>query len=318
MAVEGGEGLELGVYTWGGADNHQLGRPFDKESQKAPMRVPLPLNVVVAFVACGDYHTMIISTDGAVFGWGPNNLGQIGAPIGLSESDEPYLIPQSCFNDEIVTNISCGFHHTVCCTDAGSVFGWGKNEYLETGIPEGAVTSGREAVFTPHRVPDLPVFVVSVKSQCASHHTGAIDSEGNLWLWGSNNSHQLGHQGTPLPPKKYHRPQVQQVAISYHQTLVLLTDGSLYRLCQTGEEQVEGKFGFVEAGQDEWFAICQDTGALCRGGTILPMSDPEDRYVSVAYGYRHGVAVQQSNDVHGYAYIIIALPNWITHCLVVV
>eukprot|EP00299_Pterocystis_sp_00344_P016933 c849_g1_i1.p1 GENE.c849_g1_i1~~c849_g1_i1.p1 ORF type:complete len:322 (-),score=53.10 c849_g1_i1:21-986(-) len=75
-------------------------------------------------IAAGGYHSLILTEDGAVFGWGHNYFGQLGDGTSLSQ-DVPVLVDIS--SDNFVTTIVGGMYHSLAMTDSGNVYSWGFN-----------------------------------------------------------------------------------------------------------------------------------------------------------------------------------------------
>ena len=69
------------VYTWGMGYHGQLGRKFSRGEIRMclqPNPVSLPAGVSACQVACGAFHTMVLTLDGRVFSWGEGRHGQLG------------------------------------------------------------------------------------------------------------------------------------------------------------------------------------------------------------------------------------------------
>ena len=66
--------------------------------------------VIATKIACGCYHSIILSEAGQIFTFGRGNHGQLGHG-GCSDSKFPKLV--SFFADKSVTEISGGFYHTI-------------------------------------------------------------------------------------------------------------------------------------------------------------------------------------------------------------
>ena len=86
-------------------------------------------------VACGDYHTLIISHSGLVYGCGDNSTGQLGDGTRVPSSSLKLL-------DEIshipMRLVSAGSFSAAVSEDSGSLFLWGTGAFGE--------------FLTPHRV----------------------------------------------------------------------------------------------------------------------------------------------------------------------
>jgi alpha-tubulin suppressor-like RCC1 family protein len=82
---------------------------------------PADLNHVTS-VAAGHFHSLALKTDGTVVPWGDNDYGQSNVPYGLSN----------------VKAIAAGRHHSLALTDKGTVVAWGYNHSGQIDVPSDA------------------------------------------------------------------------------------------------------------------------------------------------------------------------------------
>lgn len=86
-----------------------------------------------------------------------------------------------------VTQVACGFQHTIAVTSDGDLYSWGYGKY-------GALGHGStEDVAMPKKVEGLSN-IVSVS--CGSDYTLALDSRGKVFAFGNNGYGQLGLTGS--------------------------------------------------------------------------------------------------------------------------
>lgn len=82
-------------------------------------------------VSCGIWHTVAVTSLGAVYSWGLNQFGQLGVP-GRESSFVPLLVEG--IEDQIdIIKVVCGARHTVALTSTGRVLTWGDNTYGQCG-----------------------------------------------------------------------------------------------------------------------------------------------------------------------------------------
>ena len=135
-------------------------------------------------VACGAIHTAAIKTDGTLWTWGYNYYGALGDNTTTSKSSPVQTIAAG-------TNwkqVSCGYYHTAAIKTDGTLWTWGYNYYGQLGNN----TTGHKS---------SPVQTIAggtnwTQVSCGSSHTAAIKTDGTLWIWGRNNSGQLGDNTT--------------------------------------------------------------------------------------------------------------------------
>jgi len=83
-ATLGGEGVE-----YGDALPDTITNPPVKFSQvPRPVRIPFPVDVRVANVSCGMFHSLAVDTLGRVWSWGSGNFGKLG-----HGDEEPRFVP---------------------------------------------------------------------------------------------------------------------------------------------------------------------------------------------------------------------------------
>lgn len=110
------------LYTYGWSKYGQLGHG-DYEDHLVPHQVAALKGHRIFQVSGGWRHTMALDDEGKLFGWGWNKFGQVGV-ANNDDHNSPQLvkIPVS----ERITQVSCGWRHTVAITEKDNVFSWGR------------------------------------------------------------------------------------------------------------------------------------------------------------------------------------------------
>jgi len=85
-------------------------------------------------VSCGIEHSLALTNQGKVFGWGSSKEGQLGQGPSIIEFDTstPILIGESLIG-LFVTKIACGAYHSVVLSDNGDIYSFGLNDYGQIG-----------------------------------------------------------------------------------------------------------------------------------------------------------------------------------------
>ncbi len=130
----------------------------------------------IASVAVGRESSCAVAVDGAVYCWGSDAMGLLGASL---PQPRPVRVPQL----DLVEDIGFGSQHACALRRDGSVWCWGDNSVGQLG---GATTDGRTQV--PLEVPGLRARALSV----GSRHTCALTMERTVACWGWNDYGQLG------------------------------------------------------------------------------------------------------------------------------
>jgi len=148
--------------------------------------IPLPSTwSAVAGGGCG-YHTLALSSNGAVWSWGYNNYGQLGlGDTTYSDRTTPSLIEfdigWGVFED--IAAVSAGGYYSIALKTNGTLWSWGANGSGQLGLGD---TETSDA--------PTPIGTDSDWSQVAAEygHTLGVKSNNTLWAWGYNNYGQLG------------------------------------------------------------------------------------------------------------------------------
>lgn len=188
--------------------------------------VPLSIAGDWSAVAAGLWHTLAVQSDGDLYAWGWNDVGQFGngsVAAGGYVPTVPLLISGGW------VNVFAGNIFSLGMKPGGALFAWGNNDYGQLGDGSfveshspiqiagnwATVAAGREFVLAINSVGDLyawgrndygalgngsilnsnvPVQVPGnwVAVAAGDFHSLAIDVDGDLYAWGENFDGQLG------------------------------------------------------------------------------------------------------------------------------
>ncbi|CAG2108557.1 unnamed protein product, partial [Medioppia subpectinata] len=184
-------------YGWGDNSYGQLGDGQTYGHSNAPKLIPIAGRVVD--VSCGNSFTIALTSDGRVYGFGRNCLGQLGAGTLAFR-----LCPHRVSIAERVVSVASGRNHTVVVTDTGRAYAWGLNICGQLGHHRDEdMTAGLQmpACVTPEPVKGFPHRVQ--KAQCSPDHTLLLTTDGHVYAFGDNQYGQIGNgsnetQWTPV------------------------------------------------------------------------------------------------------------------------
>lgn len=170
------------VVAWGMNDSGQFGSGAGSFRTPAnPLRSWVPVSVpglvdVVEISAAGE-HALAVLADGSVMTWGsgPN----------VSARDGMLKVPGLT---DVIHAAAAG-QHDLFLTREGQVFGWGANAGGQLGHPLDV-----RRIERPAAVAGLPRIVsIGASSTTNFGFSVALDADGRVWTWGSNQSATMGH-----------------------------------------------------------------------------------------------------------------------------
>ena len=112
--------------------------------------VPFKINflnkkIKINQISCGHNFSMLLSSDGILYGLGCNKNGELGVIHNEQELKDPNLklnyfhspvqniILSDIYKEKIMV-VKCGFKHTICLTSGRRLYAWGRNKNGQLGI----------------------------------------------------------------------------------------------------------------------------------------------------------------------------------------
>jgi alpha-tubulin suppressor-like RCC1 family protein len=195
------------VYSWGRADSGQTGFSdwyLDFSPGLFSPKLVVGFDGKAIDVACGGFHTLILTDQGCVYAMGKEDFGLLG--IGsLKEwrmkigAESPTLIT-SLINYKIIS-ISAGGWHSCFVTSEGELFTCGKGEYGRLGLKD------EKSKPLPCIVDNYSTFSTQVKEVSAGgSHTIWTTFEGDVYTVGRVDGGRLG-VGNDVTTDRFTTPQ---------------------------------------------------------------------------------------------------------------
>ncbi|XP_043705871.1 probable E3 ubiquitin-protein ligase HERC4 isoform X2 [Telopea speciosissima] len=133
----------------------------------------LPLSEMVA---CGGYHTCVITSDGELYTWGSNENGCLG--IGSMDVVHMPERVEGPFLKSPVCKVSCGWKHTAAIS-GGDIFTWGWGGSHGTFSVDGQSSGGQlgqgnDVDYYEPKMVNFDRDVRALQVSCGFNHTGAI------------------------------------------------------------------------------------------------------------------------------------------------
>ncbi|HEY4181078.1 MAG TPA: hypothetical protein VGM90_29745 [Kofleriaceae bacterium] len=212
------------VVAWGSNIMGQLGDDTTK-TPTAPVAVKGLTNIVQ--VSSGMQYAVALRKDGHVLVWGKRNGGVMGDGKDEGEVHTPQEVPGL----DGVKEIAAGYHHVVALKTDGTVWAWGENGAGQIGIGSAGAN-----VVHPVQVPGLADVVHVAAGFNAQGSSGALTSDGRVWVWGSNETGLLanGKRGSSPGDGAYPSPKAvpgvsaaAQLILGDGQAVVIHRDGKV-------------------------------------------------------------------------------------------
>ncbi|XP_015266272.1 PREDICTED: probable E3 ubiquitin-protein ligase HERC6 [Gekko japonicus] len=173
------------VFSWGAGTFGQLGTGELKD-RLIPKKIEGLSTCKIIQVACGHYHSIVLTKDGRVFSWGQNSYGQLGIGKEVSSHGQPQHV--SALDGIPLAQVAAGGAHSFALSLLGIVYGWGRDSAHQLGLSQ---SDPREQVFKPRSVGalrNLDVIYIS----CGAEHTAVLTQNGSVFTFGDDSAGQLG------------------------------------------------------------------------------------------------------------------------------
>jgi len=213
------------LYATGLNANGQLGNGTTNNSSIFTLMDTSMVSGNIISIACGLYHTMILSDDGTMYGTGLNTNLQLGDTTRVSRSKfvKVYTEPDSISGK--IISIDCGSIFTVALSNDGTFYGWGGG--LDIRKPYGDYNASLSRV-------NLITNGVPVSVSCGDEYTLVLTDSGSLYGMGYSKSYALGLPDTPTdiyPPTLIptnSTGKIIAVSTTNGSTSILSDDGTIY------------------------------------------------------------------------------------------
>ncbi|KAF2290520.1 hypothetical protein GH714_014237 [Hevea brasiliensis] len=237
------------LYMWG---DNKYGASLVDEARTRIHWLPYKLSgpfdgITISRVACGEWHTAIVSSSGQLFTYGDGTFGVLGhgnlqsvsqpkeveslrdgdkgrlGHIELGKKLVPTCVSQIVEYDFV--QVSCGRMLTVALTNTGKVYTMGSSVYGQLGNPQ-----AQDKSITIVEGKLKGDFVKEISS--GSYHVAALTSGGSVYTWGKGKNGQLGlgnteDRNSPTFVEDLRNRQVESVTCGSNLTAVICLHKSI-------------------------------------------------------------------------------------------
>ncbi|KAG4941618.1 hypothetical protein JHK87_045489 [Glycine soja] len=224
------------LYTWGdGTHNAGLLGHGSDVSHWIPKRIAGPLEgLQIAFVACGPWHTALVTSTGQLFTFGDGTFGVLGHGDRQNVSYPREV--ESLLGLRTIA-VACGVWHTAAVVEviathsstsisSGKLFTWGDGDKNRLGHGD------KEARLKPTCVPALIDYNFH-KIACGHSLTAGLTKSGRVFTMGSTVYGQLGNPQSDgkvpcLVGDKIARESIEEIACGAYHVAVLTSKNEVY------------------------------------------------------------------------------------------
>ncbi len=178
------------LWAWGRNTSGQLGIGTTGGLSTIPVQVGTATDWASAaaggYYGGADGHTVAVKTDGTLWTWGRNHVGQLGDGTTTNHPSPVQVGPDTNW-----AVVAAGAFYTVAVKTDGILWAWGDNSRGQLGLDADV-----------HPFSTIPIQPRGTDTNWAgvaagAFHTMAVKTDGTLWTWGDNTSGQLGYATIP-------------------------------------------------------------------------------------------------------------------------
>ena len=183
------------------------------------------------YISCGYLHTIILMTDGSIWGTGGNQYGQLGISPGNAQVISTLTQMVNATGKKAIS-IAAGGYHTIVLMEDGTMWGVGVNQNgqlgLGLGVGVGNTINQTSLTQMVNNTGKMPASI-----SCGLNYTMVLMTDGSIWATGSNQYGQLGIGNTTdqssLASVIYANGKTPKyISCGYFNAMVLMTDGSVW------------------------------------------------------------------------------------------
>lgn len=189
----------------------------------------LPVGVTIKQIVANFSHTLLLTSEGKLYGCGDNKAGQLGLgnlPNTMYFTEIPLQLPVGV----TINQIAAGKTHTLILTSEGRLYGCGDNSNGQLGLEDRL--RSRNLIEIPLQ---WPVNEIIRQISAGSYHTLILTSDDKLYGCGMNMDFQLGFDScysAPVSlislPNLLSGEKIQQIVTGHRYTAMLISGGKLY------------------------------------------------------------------------------------------
>lgn len=216
------------LWSWGRNFTGELGQGVGSPD---PILTPTQVGTDTDWesVSAGNGETLAIKDNGTLWGWGSNGDGGVGDGSGVVREE-----PVQVGSDTDWSTVSSLGGHALGLKDNGTLWGWGRNNFGQVGNDD----TGIDAL-SPVQLGSDTDWASLIEG--IALHSGAVKSNGTLWMWGYNPFEQLGFGGTfvepAVPTQTGSDTDWESIAAGFQSSFGIKTDGTAWSWGDDGSQE---------------------------------------------------------------------------------
>ena len=160
------------LFSWGCKKDYRVFKP---ETETIHGICQIDSFSQIKIVCCGTHHSLFVTSEGQVYGWGKNTENQI-----VPSKNSFISIPRKVGLEKIVS-VAAGWGHSLALSEKGSVYSWGFGE-------DGQLGHGNQ---NNSAIPTEIYHSKAIKNVYAGHsNSGFIDIDADFYSFGFNKDYR--------------------------------------------------------------------------------------------------------------------------------
>lgn len=302
--------------VFGRNDKGQLGNGTT-ERANVPKVIDSLKHFKVVQAMCGKAHTLVLTDEGLLFGFGENKMAQLGQGHQKASITRPVQIAHP--ENKMIKKIGCGMEFSMFIDEDNRLYSFGSPEHGQLGhntdgqyfvsanklaydcqlLPRRVnlfIERGKDGFVTP--IKDVKVTDVV----CGNNHSIVMDENNRIFTWGFGGYGRLGHQ----QPKDEHVPRL----LSYfnNRTTESLYAGSTYSMAVSmgqlffwGQTKLSGEATMYPKPVQDLMGWkirsvgCSKTSVVVAADDSVVSWGPSPTYGELGYGLKKGGQKSSTN-----------------------
>jgi alpha-tubulin suppressor-like RCC1 family protein len=176
----------------------------------------------------GTYHSLAITTGGALYAWGDHEVGQLG--VGTLANNPDYYYPS--VSNGFCSGPNYSFYENPANDSGTGVFGFDPTGLIcDASYVTWNFTSANTLAWGHSSPVQVGALTTWSKVSAGFYHSASVKTDGTLWAWGYNTSGQIGNGTTTnvsSPVQIGALTTWANVSCGGYFTLAVKTDGTLW------------------------------------------------------------------------------------------